>query len=167
MLIYSQIAWKKSCDYLLIIYVQKFQTNSWQFVFILPYGVHTLHLKESDWTKHLSTCLYFVACFYFSVWHYPLTLNEDTVALTKPVRHFFFGTVFQGACQSFLISCFCTNFVFLHSKKFKFGINWLALCQSERRNFLYVYVYYYRSVTHWVTLGSKYDGSGRRQKTMI
>ena len=120
MLIYSQIAREKSCDYLLIIYVQKFQTNSWLFVFILPCGVNTLHLKESDWSKHLSTCLYFVACFYFSVWHYPLTLNEDIVALTKPVRHFFFGTVFQGTCQSFLISSFCTNFVFLHSKNFKF-----------------------------------------------
>ena len=34
---------------------------------------------------------------------------------------FFFVTVFQGTCQSFLISTFCTNFVFLHSKKnFKF-----------------------------------------------
>ena len=60
-----QIARQKSCDYLLIIYVQKFQTNS------CP-----------------SSCI--------------------------------FVTVFQGTCQSFLISTFYTDFVFLHSKNFKF-----------------------------------------------
>ena len=62
-----QIAQEKSYDYLLIIYVQKFQTNSWQFVFILPYGVNTLRLQESGWSKHLFSCLYFVAYFCFSI----------------------------------------------------------------------------------------------------
>ena len=31
----------------------------------------------------------------------------------------FYATVFQGNSQSFLISTFCTNFVFLNSKKFQ------------------------------------------------
>ena len=46
-----QIAREKSCDYLLIIYVQKFQTNSRQFVFILPCGVNMLRLQKPDWSK--------------------------------------------------------------------------------------------------------------------
>ena len=49
-----QIAREKSCDYLLIIYVQKFQTNGRQFVFILPYGVNTLRLQELDWSKKMT-----------------------------------------------------------------------------------------------------------------
>ena len=44
------------------------------------------------------------------------TLN--VVALSKYVSHFV--TVFQGTCQSVLISTFCTTFVFLHSKNFDF-----------------------------------------------
>ena len=32
----------------------------------------------------------------------------------------FFVSVFQGTYQSFLISTFCTNFVFLHAKPFEF-----------------------------------------------
>ena len=47
----------------------------------------------------------------------------------------FFVTVFKSICQSSLIATFCTNFVFLHSKKFKFlhclgGIDMLSADQN-------------------------------------
>ena len=87
-----QIAREKSRDYLLIIYVQKFQTNSLQFVFILPYGVNTLRLQESDWSKHLSSCLYFLACFRFG--NYPLNFELSCCFFRKPVRHFFVLVLF-------------------------------------------------------------------------
>ena len=47
-LIYSKLHEKNhACDYLLIIYVQKLETNSRQFVFILPCGVNTLRLHKN------------------------------------------------------------------------------------------------------------------------
>ena len=55
-----------------IIYVQNFQTNSRQFGFILPHGVNTLRLQESDWSKRLSSYLYFVALFGSCVVYEPL-----------------------------------------------------------------------------------------------
>ena len=113
-----QIARKKSCYLLLIIYVQKLQTNSWQFFFILPYGVNTLRLQKPDSLIHLSGSLYFVACFCF--WHYPLNFELKCCCSQQTCPPFFFVTVFQGTCQSFLISTFSTNFVFLHSKNVKF-----------------------------------------------
>ena len=104
-----QIAWDKSCDYLLITYVQKFQATSWHFVFILPSRVNTLCIQESDWSKHLSSCLYFVACFCFFR-HYPLNFELRCCCSQQTCLPFcFFVTVFQGTCQSFLISTFCTN----------------------------------------------------------
>ena len=70
-------------------------------------------------SKHLSSCLYFVACLCF--WHYPLNFELKWYCSQQTCPPFgFFVTVFQGTCQSFLISTFCTNFVFLHSKNFKF-----------------------------------------------
>ena len=119
-----QIAREILCDFLLIIFVQKFQTNSWQFVFILPYGVNTLRLQESDWSEHLSSCLYFVAC--FCLWLKMLFL-----------------IAFQGTCQSFLVSTICTNFVFLHSKIFKFlpclGLIYMFSANQNGETFLYAY----------------------------
>ena len=86
--------------YLLIIYVQNFQTNSLQFVIILPYVVNTLRLQESDWSKHLSSCLYFVACFRFG--NYPLNFELSCCFFRKPVRHFVSFFVFELiTCQSF------------------------------------------------------------------
>jgi len=114
-----QIARKKSCDYLLIKYVQKFQTNRRQFVLTLPYGVNTLRLQESNWSEHLSSCLYFVAWFCF--WRYPLNFELRCCFTQQTCPPFcFLVNVFQGTCQSFLISTFCTNFVSLHSKNFNF-----------------------------------------------
>ena len=75
-----------------------------------------LRLQESDWSKHVSSCLYFVACFCF--WHYPL--NFELRWCCSQQTCLFFVTVFQGSCNQFLISTFCTNSVFLHSKKFNF-----------------------------------------------
>ena len=117
-----QIAWEKSCDYLFIKYVQNFQTNSWQFVFILPYEVNMLHLlvQESDWSKNLCSCLYF-ACFCF--WHYPLNFEFRCCCSQQnclPVC--FLVAVFSRYLSiiNFLISTFCANFVGLHSKNFNF-----------------------------------------------
>ena len=52
-----QIAREKSRDYLLIIYVQKFQTNSLQFVIILPYG-----LTRSAYKNLIGPNIYPVVC---------------------------------------------------------------------------------------------------------
>ena len=51
----------------------KFSDKHLTVCFYLPYGVNALRLQESDWSKHLSSCLYFVACFCF--WHYPLNFK--------------------------------------------------------------------------------------------
>ena len=85
---------------------------------IFDHRVTTLCLEESDWSEHLSSCLYFVACFCF--WHYPLNFQLRCSCSQQTGPPLFFVTVFKGTCQSPLISTFCTNFVFLHSKKFKF-----------------------------------------------
>ena len=73
-----------------------------------------LRLQESGWSKHLCSCLYFVGCFWF--WHYPLNLELICCSQQTCPPFSFFVTV----CQSFLISTFCTDSVFLHSKNFKF-----------------------------------------------
>ena len=95
----------------------KFQTNSWQVVFILPFGVNTLRPQESGWSKHLSSCLFLVSCFCF--WYYPLNFEWSCCCSQQTCPPFcILVNVFQGTCQSFLISTFCNNFVSLHSKNF-------------------------------------------------
>jgi len=41
-----QIAREKSCDYLLIVYVQKFQTNSWQCFYFALRGLTLVAYKD-------------------------------------------------------------------------------------------------------------------------
>ena len=70
------------------------------FVFILPYGVNTLRLQESSFSKHLSSCLYFVACFCF--WHYPLNFELKCCCSQQacsPIS--FFVTFFKVPVNSF------------------------------------------------------------------
>ena len=81
-----QIAREKSCDYLLIIYVQKSQTNNRQFVLILPCGVNTLRLQESDWSKNDNTGL--LTCLRNTDPKYPLRkknkcLNQANISLAN------------------------------------------------------------------------------------
>ena len=132
-----QIAREKSCDNLLIIYVQKFQTNTGQLVFILPHGViNTLRLQESNWSKRLSSYLYFVACFCF--WYYPLSFELRCCCFQeiKPVRYFaFLFLFFKATCQSFLIS-FCTNFVFLHSSLLNLGLTEMLSANQDAEIFV-------------------------------
>ena len=114
------------------------------FLFCLTGLYNTLRLQESDWSKHLSSCLYFMACFCF--WHYPWNVELRCCSQQTWPPFCFFVTVFQGTCPSFLISTFRTNFVFLRSKEFHvfalFGINWHAQCQSECRNFgMYIIIW--------------------------
>ena len=88
------------------------------FLFCLTGLYNTLRLQECDWSKHLSSCLYFMACFCF--WHYPWNFELRCCSQQTLPPFCFFVTVFQGTCHSFLISTFRTNFVFLRSKNFKF-----------------------------------------------
>ena len=115
---------------------QIFQTNSWQFAFILPYRVNTHCLQESDWSKQLSSCLYFVACFCF--WYYPLNFELRCCCFQeiKPVRYFaFLFLFFKATCQSFLISV-CTNFVFLHSSLLNLGLTEMLSANQDAEIFV-------------------------------
>ena len=126
-----QIAREKSCDYLLIIYVQKFSDKQLTVCFCFALrGYHAPHLQESQTFIQL-----FVLCcvFLFLALSFQLWIKMFLLSANLSGRFVFFVMLlfFQGTCQSFLISTFYTNFVFLHSKFFVlFEINWHALSQS-------------------------------------
>ena len=116
---YSKLHEKNHVIYLLIIYVQKFQqTADSLFLFCLT-GL-TRSARKNPICPNISpvVCSFF-ACFCF--WHYPLNFELWCCCSQQTCPPFFcFVTVFQGTCQSFLISTFCTK----TKKKFNFCTVW-------------------------------------------
>ena len=132
-----KIAREKSCDYLLIIiYMKRFRDGYAEEVHAYQAIREKLHhqLRHPGWRLIWKQKIWLAIC-------------EFLWSLTN--QNAWFVTSFC-TCQSFLISTLCTNFVFLHSKNFKFlhCLGLIDMLSANQHGEIFV-MYIIRSETPW------------------